>query len=66
MAANLIGGILFSMIGMAALGYGKKQGSFKPMFIGALLLVYPYFVSNTIALYCIGAVLTASLFIFKD
>jgi len=66
MAANLIGGILFSMIGMAALGYGKKQGSFKPMLIGAILLVYPYFVSNTIALYVIGAVLTAALFIFKD
>ena len=66
MGANLIGGILFSMIGMAALGYGKKQDSAKPMFIGVFLLVYPYFISNTIALYCIGVALTVSLFIFKD
>ncbi len=54
------------MIGMVALGYGKKQGYFKPMFIGALLLIYPYFVSNTVAMYCIGVSLTASLFIFRE
>lgn len=62
-ASNLLGGIIFSGIGFAALIYGKKQSSFKPMIIGGVLLVYPYFVSNIWLLYGIGLVLTAFLFI---
>ena len=65
MAANLIGGFLFSAVGFVALVYGKKQGSPKPMVLGALLLVFPYFVPNTLALYGIGLGLTAALFIFR-
>lgn len=66
MGINLIGGFLFGAIGFVALVYGKKQGSARPMVIGALLIGYPYFVSNTIALYVVGIILTASLFIFRD
>lgn len=66
MAANLIGGFLFGSIGFVAFVYGKKQASWKPMLIGGLLLAYPYFVSNTIALYAVGVILTAALFIFRD
>jgi len=63
MGANLIGCFLFSAVGFMALTYGKKQGSAKPMVLGALLLVFPYFVSNTLALYGVGLCLTAALFI---
>ncbi|MFA5271226.1 MAG: hypothetical protein WC412_02660 [Candidatus Omnitrophota bacterium] len=63
--ANIIGGILFGGIGFVALVYGKKQGSLKAMTIGALLLVYPYFVTNSILLYFIGIVLTIALLIFR-
>jgi len=60
--ANIIGGILFSVIGLLALRYGKRQVDIKAMIIGALLIVFPYFVPNTIMLYLIGLVLTVALF----
>lgn len=65
-AASLIAGILFGSIGFVAFVYGKKQSSLKAIVIGVLLMVYPYFIPNVIALYAIGAVLTACLFIFPE
>lgn len=62
----LFGGLVFGAIGFAAFVYGKKQGSWKPMAIGILLTVFPYFVSNGLALIAIGTVLTVALFIFRD
>ena len=64
--ANIIGGILFGSIGFIAFIYGKKMSEFRTMGLGALLVVFPYLVTNTIALYAIGVLLTASLFIFRD
>ena len=64
--ANLFAGVLFGGIGVAAFLYGKKQASFKPMIIGGVLMAFPYFIANTIALYAVGALLTAALFIFRD
>jgi hypothetical protein len=29
-------------------------------------MAYPYFVSNTIAMYAVGVALTAALFLFRD
>ena len=60
---RLLGGFLFSGIGFVAFRYGKGQASFKLMVIGVLLMAYPYFVSNTLATYAIGVILTAGLFI---
>ncbi len=65
-AANLFAGILFGCVGFGAFIYGKKQSSFKTMTIAAALIIFPYFVSNTIALYAIGVVLTTLLFIWHD
>ena len=62
----LIAGFFFGLIGMAAFGYGKKQGNYNAMGIGAALMVYPYFVTNTLATVAIGIALTASLFYFRD
>ncbi|PZR72212.1 MAG: hypothetical protein DLM73_13760 [Chthoniobacterales bacterium] len=64
--ANLIGGILFGLIGFVAFVYGKRMHVWKPMFLGLVLMVYPYFVENDIALFAIGAVGTAALFLFRD
>ncbi|MCA9234487.1 MAG: hypothetical protein KDA44_03400 [Planctomycetales bacterium] len=55
---SLLGSLLFGTIGMAALAYGKRVGSIGPLAGGAALLVFPYFVSSTWALFAIGAVLT--------
>ena len=64
--ANLIGSMIFSCIGFAAFMYGKKQSSFKAIGIGIVLMVFPYFISNTIAMYGVGALLIVALFAFPD
>ena len=63
---NLFAGIIFGSIGFGAFIYGKKQSSAKAMIIGIILMAYPYFISNLIALYATGILLTACLWIFPD
>ncbi len=63
---QLVSGFLFGSIGFVAFMYGKRQASFMAMLIGVLLMVYPYFVANTLAAYAIGILLTAALFVFRD
>ena len=64
--ANLIGGLLFGSIGFVAFVYGKRMHVWKPMLLGLALMTYPYFVANNIALFAIGVVGTATLFLFRD
>jgi hypothetical protein len=64
--ANLVGGLLFGSIGFVAFVYGKRMHVWKPMLLGIALMAYPYFVENDIALFAIGAVGTAALFLFRD
>ena len=64
--ASPFGGIIFGAVGLAAFIYGKKQASFKPMLIGILLMVFPYFISNTVIVFVIGSLLIAALFVFRD
>ena len=66
LAANLIGGLIFSGIGFVAFVYGKKQARIKTAVIGLLLCVYPYFIYDTVLVYTIGIVLTICLFIFTE
>jgi hypothetical protein len=63
---NIIGGIFFGIIGMYAFGYGRKEKNWRPMVIGIVLMVYPYFVSNTILAFAIGISLTAALFLWRE
>ena len=64
--ANLLGGLLFGSIGFVAFAYGKRMHVWKPMFLGLALMAYPYFVTNDIALFAIGVVGTATLFLFRN
>jgi len=64
--ANLIGGLVFGSIGFVAFIYGKRMQVWKPMFIGLALMAYPYFVENEVALFTIGVVGTAALFLFRE
>ena len=61
--ANILASVIFGSIGFAACIYGKKQSNFKALVIGVILMVYPYFVENPIALCAIGVVLTLALFL---
>ncbi|MFQ5668104.1 MAG: hypothetical protein ACE5I7_16950 [Candidatus Binatia bacterium] len=52
---------LFSLIGLAVFVYGRRQRRGAPTLVGAGLMVYPYFVSSTLALVGIGAGLVCGL-----
>ena len=55
----LLWGLLFGSIGLGFFVYGKKQRAVVPLVCGLALMVFPYFVSNTVLLVAIGALLIA-------
>jgi predicted membrane protein len=55
----LLWGLLFGSIGMGFFAYGKRQRAVVPLVCGLGLMVFPYFVSNTILVVVIGVVLIA-------
>jgi predicted membrane protein len=55
----LLWSLLFSSVGLGFFLYGKKQQALVPLFSGLALMIYPYFVSNSILLVAIGVVLVA-------
>lgn len=63
---NIIGGIIFGIIGWYAFIHGKREKSMRPMVIGIALMVYPYFVPNTLLAFTIGIALTAALFFWRE
>ena len=65
-APNLLAGLLFGSIGFVGFIYGKRMSRLKPVLIGLVLMAYPYFVENTLALCGIGLAGTAALFLLGD
>ena len=65
-AANLIGNLLFSSIGFVGFIYGKRMNLWKLMLCGLALMIYPYFVADTVIMYTIGALGTMGLFFLRD
>jgi hypothetical protein len=59
MQAWLLWGLLFGSIGLGYFIYGKKQRAVVPLVCGLALMLFPYFVSGTLLLVGIGAVLMA-------
>ena len=57
--AELLWGVLFSSIGLGYFIYGRKQSRTIPLLCGVVLMVYPYFMPNSIALVVIGIIFTA-------
>lgn len=55
----LLWSLLFSSVGLGFFLYGKKQQAVVPLFSGLALMIYPYFVPNSILLVAIGVVLVA-------
>jgi predicted membrane protein len=55
----LLWGLLFGSIGLGFFVYGKRQRAVVPLVCGLALMVFPYFVSSTIAVVVIGIVLIA-------
>jgi predicted membrane protein len=63
--AGLLWGVLFSSIGLGFFMYGKKQKASVPFACGVALMLYPYFVTNTILLVLVGVVLIAIPYFVK-
>jgi hypothetical protein len=61
--ANLIGNFLFGAIGFVAFVYGKRLHVWKLMLGGLALMIFPYFVADTLLMYLIGTTATATLFL---
>jgi len=57
--AWLLWGLLFGSFGLGFFVYGRKQKAIVPTLCGLALMVFPYFVSNTILLVAIGVALMA-------
>jgi len=55
----LLWGLLFGSIGLGFFVYGKRQKAVVPLVCGLALMIFPYFVSDTIPLVGIGIMLMA-------
>jgi hypothetical protein len=59
MTGVLLWGLLFGSIGLGYFIYGKKQRAVVPLVCGLGLMIFPYFVPNTMLLVGVGALLIA-------
>jgi len=66
MTAVLLWGLLFGSIGLGYFIYGKKQRAVVPLVCGLALMVFPYFVPNTMLLVGVGALLVAIPYFFRQ
>ena len=55
----LLWGVLFGSVGFGYFLYGKKQRAAVPLVSGLALMVFPYFISNTVTLVLAGAAIAA-------
>jgi hypothetical protein len=58
--------LLFGSIGLGFFIYGRRQRAPIPLLCGIALMVFPYFVSNSLLLLAIGALLIAVPYFFRD
>lgn len=64
--AYIFGLILFGIFGYAAYRYGKRTSHNVCKWLGIILMLYPYAVSETWQLYAVGTMLTAGIFVFRQ
>jgi uncharacterized membrane protein len=53
-ATHLILGLIFSSIGIGYFIYGRKQSNIVTRYCGIALVLYPYLVTDTLALVAVG------------
>lgn len=61
--AYLIGAIVFGVIGYAAYRYGKKNAQAPSKWLGVVLMLFPYAISETWLLYAVGCGLCIGLYL---
>lgn len=61
----LVLGVIFGSVGLGYFLYGKKQRAVVPLVSGLVLMVVPYFISNTIVLVVVGVVISAIPYLIR-
>ena len=64
--AYIAAAIVFGIIGFVAYRYGKKTARVKFKWIGVVLMLYPYLISDTRLLYVVGVGLCMALYLLRD
>lgn len=55
----IVFGLIFGCVGFGFFLYGKNQRAAVPLVCGVLLMIVPYFISNTYVLVAVGMLLCA-------
>ncbi|MDF0752703.1 hypothetical protein NLU14_20960 [Marinobacter sp. 71-i] len=55
--ATLVWGLIFSSIGIGYFIYGRKQSNLVARWCGLALILFPYLVTDTLAMVAVGAAL---------
>lgn len=63
--ANIVWALLFGAVGIGYFTYGRRQDHKSALLAGIALMIYPYFVSGTLAMIAVGAALLALPFLLK-
>jgi hypothetical protein len=63
--ANIVWALLFGAVGIGYFTYGRRQDHKSALLAGIALMIYPYFVSGTLAMVAVGAALLALPFLLK-
>ena len=61
----LLWGMFFGSFGLGYFVYGKRQKAVVPLYCGMALMIFPYFVANTLLLVAIGGALMALPFFLR-
>ena len=60
-AASLFAALFVSSVGFSLFLYGKKQLRFPQLIVGLVLMIYPYFVTDALAVWGIAVALIVAL-----
>lgn len=64
--AEIVGSVIFGIVGWIAYGYGKQTGAHIFRWTGMVLMIYPYLISGPVLTYVIGLLLCAVLYWSRD
>ena len=62
-ANSLLAGLVVSGAGYVLFSYGRKQSRAPHVITGLVLMVFPYFVGNVLAMFGIAAAVGAALYV---
>jgi len=65
-AGGFLLSMIFGVIGMGYMMYGKRTTRIVPLAAGMMLCVFPYFITNFYAMVVVGVALSVGPFFYRD